>query len=128
MVLAHGLEPEGLNTQRTPADFRVPQEKPRREGLTFDLDPGGRIDKEQEQVLLPAVEPGCAIEAFRRRLEAVGAPVHQVSCVIRVRFGASGVRQVRVSSRALSFEIISQRKPGSWNRISVSTSSPNTHL
>ena len=38
-----------------------------------------------------------------------GAPVHQVNCVIRVRFGASGVRQVSVSRRALSFEMISQR-------------------
>ena len=58
--------------------------------------------------------------SWRRNLRAIGlamgtarwssgAPVHQVNCVIRVRFGASGVRQVSVRRRAVSFEMISQR-------------------
>ena len=61
-----------------PADLRIPEEEPGGERLAADVRPAGRVDEEAEHVLLPAVEARAAVEALRRRLEAIGTVEHDV--------------------------------------------------
>ena len=53
-----------------------------------------------------------------------GAFFQKVIWVIRVFFMLIGVRQVSVKMRRFSASMISHRKPGIWNTISVVTLSP----
>ena len=78
VVLADGLEPERLDAQRSPPDFRVPEEEARGERFAADLCPSGRIDEEGEHVLLSAVQSRSSVEALLRGLESVGRLQHDV--------------------------------------------------
>ena len=72
VVRTDRLEPEGLDADAAAADLRIPDEHAGGEGLAADLGPAGRVDEEAEHVLLPAVQAGRPVEAFRRGLEADG--------------------------------------------------------
>src|SRR5262249_41923049 len=69
MILANLLEPERRDADRRLADLRVPDEEAGRKCLAVNLRPACRIDEEAEEILLPGVEAGGAVESLRRRLE-----------------------------------------------------------
>ena len=89
VVLAHGLEPERLDADGAAADLAVPHEESRGEGLAADVRPAGRVDEEAEHVLLPSVQPGCAVEAFLRRLEIYGELLDPAAIRERSKYGDS---------------------------------------
>ena len=60
VVLADCLKPEGLDAERAFADFAVPDEEAGREDLALDLGLAGRVNEEDQHVLLAGVEPGAA--------------------------------------------------------------------
>ena len=72
VILAHRLEPEGLDPDRALPDLAVPDEEAGGERLAADLRPAGRVDEKREQVLLPAVEARPAGRSLLGGLEVDG--------------------------------------------------------
>ena len=69
VILTNSLEPECLHTDGAATDFRVPKKESWRECLAFDLGPAGRVDEENEHVLLTAVQAARPIHPRLRRLK-----------------------------------------------------------
>ena len=69
VILAHCLEPECLNADRSAADFAIPEKESWSEGFAVDLRPSGRVNEKAEQILLSAIEPSRAVHALLRRLK-----------------------------------------------------------
>ena len=105
VVLADCLEPKRLDTDRTPADFAVPQEEARRERLAADFGPAERVDQKTEHVLFAAVEAGPAGDGGLRRLEVerriadhlqqVGIPEPRVGDAMHAANQVAGMQQLQ---------------------------------